>query len=213
MAEIIDISPEIHSKIAVWPGDTSFSQRFLCSFKGGGNLDLSTIETTVHLGAHTDAPSHYSPQGDSIEKRDLSYYYGSAQVISVQIKRGERIYPKDISHPIQSPRILLATNSFPDPDRFNEDFCSLSPELVEWLAEKNVCLVGIDTPSIDPFSSKKLESHNAVFKKNMAVLEGIVLSHVTEGLYTLIAFPLKIRGSDASPVRAVLIRYGHTCGT
>ena len=38
----------------------------------------------------------------------------------------------------------------------------------------------------------------------MAILEGIVLDAVAAGDYELIALPLKIRGGDASPVRAVL---------
>lgn len=65
--------------------------------------------------------------------------------------------------------------------------------------------MGLDTPSVDPYSSKALESHNAIFRHDMAVLEGVVLTGVEDGVYTLIALPLKIQGSDASPVRAVLV--------
>ena len=65
--------------------------------------------------------------------------------------------------------------------------------------------MGVDTPSVDPFSSKALESHNAIAQHDLAVLEGVVLDHVEPGLYTLIAFPLKLEGADASPVRAVLV--------
>ena len=38
----------------------------------------------------------------------------------------------------------------------------------------------------------------------MANLEGLVLDGVAEGAYELIAAPLRIRGGDASPVRALL---------
>ena len=69
-------------------------------------------------------------------------------------------------------------------------------------------LVGIDTPSIDPERDKDLLSHQAVFQNDMAVLEGIVLDSVPDGVYTLIALPLKLRGADASPVRAVLVGEG-----
>ena len=71
---MIDISPLISPKIAVWTGDTPFSQEFLCRFDTGANLDLSTITTTVHLGAHTDAPSHYHPTGETMESRSQKYY-------------------------------------------------------------------------------------------------------------------------------------------
>ena len=83
---------------------------------------------------------------------------------------------------------------------------SLSAELINHLANQGVRLVGIDTPSIDLADDQFLESHQTIAKHNMAILEGLVLSHVTEGYYQLVALPLKIKNSDASPVRAILIK-------
>jgi arylformamidase len=103
-------------------------------------------------------------------------------------------------------RILFKTNSFPDPNSWNSDFVALSSDLINYLATKNIILVGIDTPSVDLAEDKKLESHKAIFKNNISILEGIVLSHVDEGIYQLIALPLKIAGADATPVRAILIK-------
>jgi arylformamidase len=102
--------------------------------------------------------------------------------------------------------VLFKTRSFPNPDRWTSDFASLSPELIEKLAGQGVRLVGIDTPSIDPAEDKALESHQAVLRNDMAILEGIVLDDVAEGEYQLVALPLRIAGADASPVRAVLLR-------
>ncbi len=202
---IIDISPPITPAIAVWPGDTPFSQRYLCRFAEGANLDLSTIETTVHVGAHTDGPSHYRAGAPGIGERDLSLYYGACEVIEVDVGHGERILPAHLLGPVAAERVLFKTGTFPDPNHFNEDFAALSPELIAQLQEQGVRLVGIDTPSVDPFSSKALESHNAIADADMAVLEGVVLGHVAPGLYTLSALPLNIPGADASPMRAVLI--------
>lgn len=206
MSQIYDISPLLSPKTAVWPGDVKFSQTFSCRMNEGDIIDLSSVQMTVHIGAHCDAPSHYSPSGESIETRELKYYYGDVQVIRVSIPKGARIYPKDLSTPPIAPRILFATGSMPDPNHYNLDFNSLSPELIELLAKQGVILVGIDTPSIDPATSQSLESHQAIAKYNMAIIEGVVLEHVPEGLYTLSAFPLKMEGADASPVRAVLIK-------
>ena len=92
---------------------------------------------------------------------------------------------------------LFHTKSFPDPNHFNTDFNALSPELIDYCAERGVRLIGLDTPSVDPYSSKALESHNAIFRHDMAVLEGVnVLTGVEDGVYTLIALPLKIQDSD-----------------
>lgn len=200
-----DISPLIHSKLAVWPGDQCFERQVVMDFAKGDNLVLSTIKSTVHLGAHVDAPSHYHPKGASIEQRDLNFYFGRAQVLRVSVAKGERIMPQHLKGlQITEKRVLFNTGSYPQPNHWNEDFNSLSSEVIEYLKQAGVILVGIDTPSIDPFDSKALEAHNAIYKADMAVLEGIVLKDVPEGSYFLSALPLPIVGGDASPVRAVL---------
>ncbi len=176
-------------------------------FQKGDHLALSSIQTTVHLGAHVDASNHYSPQGQGIEKKDLSIYLGLAQVVQVPLKKSARIFPSDFAadFKVQAPRILLKTLSYPDPENWNGDFMSLSPELIESFAQEGVVLVGIDTPSVDPSDSKKLESHQIIFEKKMSIIEGILLDDVPEGLYTLIALPLRMQDLDASPVRAILL--------
>jgi arylformamidase len=201
---LIDISPAISPRLAVWPGDVGFRREVALDMARGDNLTLSSITATVHLGAHADAPSHYARDGEDIAARDLDRYFGDCQVLRVSLPRGARITPEHIRAPITAPRVLLHTGSFPDPESWNTDFNSLSAALVRWLHERGVGLVGIDTPSIDPFDDKLLESHNEVARLDMAVLEGLVLSHVPPGDYGLVALPLKIEGADASPVRAAL---------
>ncbi|MCY4523816.1 MAG: cyclase family protein [Halobacteriovoraceae bacterium] len=200
-----DITPEISKDIAVFPGDTPFKRSVLKDCKAGDAYTLSSIETTVHIGAHTDASNHYHKEGVGISQHSLEYYLGPCQVIEVDIPRGERIKPQDIKEDISAPRVLFKTNSYPVPNKWNEDFNSLSSELVDFLAHKKVIMVGIDTPSIDPSSAKELVSHLAIFKNKMAILEGIVLDKVLSGVYFLIALPLKIKDADASPVRAILL--------
>src|SRR5262249_10397864 len=106
--------------------------------------------------------------------------------------------------PVTAERLLIATGTFPDPEQFNKDFAALTPELVEALHRQGVRLIGVDTPSVDPFSSKDLPAHHAFLRCNMAILEGLILMDVPEGVYELIALPLKLVGFAASPVRAVL---------
>ncbi len=206
-AKIIDITPVISENLSVFPGDTPFERKVVMSFENQDHLGLSYLKSTVHLGAHADASNHYHRDGEGIEKRDLSHYIGGCQVIRVQICRGERIRPEHIrDKKITQRRVLFCTNSFPNPYEWNEDFNSLSPELIDFLSKRDVLTVGIDTPSVDPARDKILESHHAIYKNNFAILEGLILSHVAEGEYQLIALPLPIEGADASPVRAILLK-------
>ena len=65
--------------------------------------------------------------------------------------------------------------------------------------------MGIDTPSVDPSDSKSLESHQALYERDLAVLEGLILNRVASGIFTLVALPLALKDADASPVRAILL--------
>lgn len=202
---LIDISPVVDASIAVWPGDTPFTRTVSLDMREGANLTLSDIHTTVHVGAHADAPSHYSAAGEDIAARNLHYYLGPCTVIQVDDVRGRRIMPADLAgKQIMATRVLLRTDSFPDPRNWNDDFASLSPELVDWLHGLGVITIGIDTPSVDPFDDKVLEAHQALASHDMANLEGLVLDRVAEGRYELIALPLRLAGADGSPLRAVL---------
>jgi arylformamidase len=205
MNTIIDISPRLSPKVAVWPGDIPFSRDISLSMAEGANLELSSIQTTVHVGAHTDAPNHYAADGADIASRPLHHYLGLCQIMQVSVPRGERVQPEHLKHPIRAPRVLFRTDTFPDPDLFNTDFAALSPALVDHCHSAGVHLIGLDTPSVDLFDDKALLSHNAIARHDMAILEGVVLHHVPDGLYILIALPLRIEQADASPVRAVLL--------
>lgn len=204
---IFDISPKISSKLGVWENDIPFSQSILCDMETGDNLTLSSINTTLHIGAHADAPKHYNKNGMDISNRDLSYYIGECQVVHIKIEKGERIKIIHLEGKnICAERVLFKTDSFL-PYQWNNDFCAFSAELIQFLSRMEVKLVGIDTPSVDLFYDKSLEAHSEIYKYDMAILEGVVLDHVNEGKYELIALPLNIENADASPVRAILRDY------
>ena len=204
---LIDISPVIDATINVWPGDTPFVRTVNADMNDGANLTLSDIRVSLHVGAHADAPSHYLAGGPDIAMRRLDLYLGRCVVVHVDIARGERMMPDHVADKIEAlsaPRVLFRTGTFPDHRHWNNDFASLSPQLVDDLYHHGVRLIGIDTPSVDPFDSKALEAHHAFAWNDMAMLEGLVLDGVEEGEYELIALPLRIKGADASPVRAIL---------
>jgi len=194
-----DISPLISPEIAVFPGDQAFAVDRSMDFTSGDNLILSSITTTVHLGAHADGPNHYHPKGEGIDQRNLNLYMGKCQVI--EMSAGFNI----AKYRILAPRVLFKTRTFENPNQWRDDFACLNSEIIEGLSQKGVKLVGIDTPSVDAADSKDLPIHKKIFEKDLAILEGLVLTEVPEGLYTLIALPLKLKGLDASPVRAILL--------
>lgn len=205
---IIDITPVVSPRLAVFPGDTPASRQVLMEIGRGDVVTLSTLHATVHLGAHADAPSHYGRQGRTIDQQPLETYVGPCQVFRVAARPRQSIEPRDLEGPIRAQRVLIATGTAVDPERWNGDFAALSVELIDHLADAGVRLVGVDTPSVDLSDSKTLPAHHRILARDLAILEGLLMRDVPAGLYELIALPLRLEGFDASPVRAVLRTVG-----
>ncbi len=199
-----DISPLIGSKLAVFPGDTPPTREVLLDRQRGDPVTLSTLRSTVHVGAHVDAESHYAVDGLTIEHEPLDRFVGRCHVARLDCAPGERIGVAHFEVAPPCARLLIATGSYPDPTRFESGFAALAPDLIDWLAEHGVRLIGVDTPSVDPPDSKGLPAHARCFVRDVRILEGLVLDGVPAGDYELIALPLRLEGFDASPVRAVL---------
>lgn len=210
---IYDLSPTLSGETAVFPGDQKFERSVSMAFEAGHHLTLSSIRSTVHAGSHADAPNHYCRGGVGIDRVSLEPYIGECLVVHSKVKQGERVGMNSLSETARKvmsshtcpKRILFRTGTFPNPDVWNPQFASLDPNLIASLAEKGVKLVGIDTPSIDPETSKALESHSVVARESMSILEGLCLESVPEGIYFLSAAPIKIQDGDSGFVRAVLI--------
>jgi arylformamidase len=103
-----------------------------------------------------------------------------------------------------TPRVLFKSDSWADPTVFPAAWPLLSAETPAWLAARGVKLVGMDVPSVDHRDSKDLPIHHAIDAAGIVILENLDLRAVAPGVYELCALPLKIRGGDGSPVRAVL---------
>lgn len=206
MSMLIDISPVVSNRIAVFPMDTAFEREVLLDFGRGSHITLSRVRTTVHLGSHADAPVHYGEGGRTIDEQPLDLYVGPARLVRVEGARGRGVTVADVAGkvPFGTERVLIATETYPDPETWNGDFASIDPALVGWLATRGVRLVAIDTPSVDQSTSKDLPAHRAFFEHDVSIIEGVRLAGVPEGEYELIALPLRIEGGDGSPLRAVL---------
>lgn len=205
--EIIDISRAITSSTAPWPGDVPFSREWTTRIEDGAAVNLSAFRMSPHVGTHADSPLHVTGGAPGIEAMPLDGYIGYARVVTVPGKPKhvvpEHLAAFDLTLP---PRILLRTETDPDPTVFPEKCTTLSADFARLLAHGGVKLVGIDTPSIDPIDTKDLAAHKILAEAGIVWLENLDLTDAPDGVYLLAALPLKIPGSDAAPVRAVLVR-------
>ena len=205
MKKIWDISPSVNAHSLVFPGDTPYQQRWSATLSADCPVNVSALTLSPHVGAHADAPLHYDPQGAAVGSLDLTPYLGPCRVIHC-IGCHPLVTWSDIAHATNKlpERVLVRTYQRMPQDQWDPDLAAFAPQTIGRLADLGVTLIGIDTASIDPASSKTLPSHQVVRQRNLRVLENLLLDEVPEGDYELIALPLKLTQADASPVRAIL---------
>ena len=205
MPRLWDISPPVHAGSPVFPGDTPYQQHWGATLGPGCPVNVGVLTLSPHVGAHADAPLHYSPDGAAVGELSLEPYLGRCRVIHA-IGMGPLVTWAHLAHALHDlpPRVLVRTYARMPQQHFDEALPAFAPDTLERLADAGVMLIGIDSASIDPAASKELPSHQVIRRRQLRVLENLLLDDVPEGDYELIALPLKLTTADASPVRAVL---------
>lgn len=206
---IIDVSRPLYTGAPHWPSDTATTFTFTASMADGALCNVGKLTLSVHNGTHLDAPFHYNPRGTPVDRLDPELYVGPARVVDA---RGHATFSERTFAGLTAadfaatPRILLRTDAWSDPATFPTTWPLLERHMPAWLAVRGVRLLGLDLPSVDPLNNTDMGLHHLMDAANVLILESLDLQHVEPGVYELIALPLKLRGADGSPVRAVLRR-------
>lgn len=204
MANWIDISQPLNNTLAHWPGDTAFHYDTPLTKDMTGSVNIGRIQTSTHVGTHVDAPFHYLNEGERIIDLELERFIGRCQVIDMGHAPAINelvLKEKDIT---QTERLLIRTSLPNRPDRFPSEVTPITPDGAAYMASLGVKLVGVDSPSVDPVTSKDLPGHHALNRHDIYILENVMLDDVAEGYYELIALPLPLEEADGSLVRAVI---------
>lgn len=205
MSRVYDITQPLRTGIPVWPGDTDYVEDRVWAIGPDCPVNVSRLTLSTHTGTHADAPLHYDAAGAPIGAVDLETYMGPALVLHMTPGL-DRV---EVAHlagrvPAGTRRLLLRTYAGFPHDAWDSAFTAMAADAIDWLAGHGVRLIGVDAPSLDPQTSKTMDAHMAVRRHGMAILEGLVLDAVPEGIFELIALPLRLATADAAPVRAVL---------
>jgi arylformamidase len=187
--KIIDITQELFS-CSVYPGDTHPScQQVKTVAKDGYNL--TEMALCAHNGTHIDAPCHFIDSADDVSKIPLDVFYGKCTVVSAD-------------GAVDAAQMKAFLESCSERLLFKGE-CLIADEALDLLSKSHVKLIGVEMQSVSNPDAPK-PGHMLLLGKGVIPLEGLVLRDVLPGEYLLSAFPLKLDGSDGSPVRAVLIR-------
>ena len=191
MKKIIDISQEVFS-CAVYPGDPKPEKQTVYSTGAGDLYNLSFFAMCAHNGTHVDAPFHFLHDGKTVDQIDLSHFVGDCFVArhegDVTAADAENILKKADG----TERILIAGNA------------TVTIEAAEVFAAGGIKLLGNEGQTVGP-ENAPMQVHLILLRREIALLEGIVLQGIPEGQYFLSAAPLNLGGADGAPCRAYLI--------
>jgi arylformamidase len=204
-----DITLTITPNMIVWPGDPKVSIQRTSNMDSGDNANVSQISMSCHTGTHVDAPHHFLNNGKTVEDLSLELLVGRAYVLYLpEVNQITASVLRYAEIPPRTRRLLFKTKNSElwknGQHEFKTDFVALSVDAAEWLVDRNVRLVGIDYLSIAPYNLGT-PVHTILLDAGVVVIEGLDLSNVTPGRYTLHCLPLKLGGADGAPTRCVLV--------
>jgi arylformamidase len=209
-----DISVLLGPGTPEWPGDVAYTCGWTQRMESGGGYNLSHFAMSPHVGSHADAPLHVLPDGAASDAFPLEIFRGPAHLVELTGAMRDRAHPveptiemADLAPllPERVERLLLRTGHTTADGSFPGPWPALSPACIGALCERGLRLLGVDAPSIDPRERKSLDTHRALFSRGGYNLESLDLRNVPPGAYELVAYPLRLEGLDAAPVRAVLL--------
>lgn len=206
---IYDVTLTITHDMPVWPGDTPPTLVRTGSIEKGDNANTSEVTLSVHTGTHVDSPDHFMNNGKTVEQLSLEALIGRAYVLYLPgVKQITAAVVEAADIPPRTRRLLFKTRNSEywakGVKEFQTDFVGLTEDAAQLLVDRNVRLVGVDYLSVAPYK-KSRPTHRLLLEAGVVVVEGLDLSQVSQGRYTLTCLPLKLGGSDGAPARVILV--------
>lgn len=205
-----DITLTISPDLVGWPEDPPVELFKTASIAEGGQANVSRIHMGVHTGTHVDAPYHFIEGGKTVDNLNIDMLTGRAYVLHVRddIDLITKEVIENSSIPPRTKRVLFKTrNSALWQDGhtdFETNYVALDPEAAALLIKRGVKLVGVDYLSVATFTDTT-PTHQVLLQAGVIIVEGLDLSKVDQGRYSLFCLPLKIEGVDGAPARAILV--------
>jgi arylformamidase len=203
-----DISLPLRDGGVVYPGDPAVRIGVHLAIARGDPANVSTLALGSHSGTHVDAPSHFLPGGDTVDRLPLGRMVGPAVVVDVSGRAGG-IGPEELAEYDLAgrTRVLLRTGNADLLRRgeFSPEYRALNPGGARFLLDRGVELVGVDTLSVERFGSEDFPVHRMLLGEGVVIVEGLDLAGVRAGRYGLVCLPLRLADLDGAPARAVLM--------
>jgi kynurenine formamidase len=225
---LIDLSREIHHRTPAHPSHppvvaTVWNDHSEIKTAGATRFTSKALYLSLsdHAGTHVDAPCHFNPdpKAASIEQVPLEDFYTEAICLDLshvplkhEISVAEMEEALAVSGQTIKPRDTVLINMGVNKRLFGtpgylHDFPGLHVDAVHWLADKGIVMFGVEAISPAPEGEPNFKAHLACAERGITHIECLwnLEAVVGKGRFRFIAFPLKIRGGTASPIRAVAV--------
>ncbi len=196
--KIYDITRDLSEDAVLYPGDIRPRFREI----DNGQYRVTEMTLGSHTGTHIDAPSHYLEGGRTVDQIPPGVLMGPARVLDCS-DAGEVIGPDHLAGRLAGASTLLLKTWFSERQEFDPGYPALSVEAADLIADAGVTCLGTDAPSIEAYHGDGAV-HRRLLGSGMVILELLDLSAVPEGNYFMVALPMRLKGADGSPVRAIL---------
>lgn len=211
-SKLYDISVTLSANLVVWEGDPSVQIEKTGDMSQGSDCNTTRLTLGAHNGTHMDAPLHFIKDATGIDQMPLDSLIGTAHVLDMTAL-DHHIGAADLEKAAISAdatRLLFKTRNSKiwatKGSQFQKDYLAVAPDGARWLVEHNIKLVGIDYLSIEQFAPPQHDTHTTLLAQRIVVVEGLDLSEIEPGEYTIFALPLKIKDGDGAPARVLLGR-------
>jgi len=209
---VIDLTHTLETGMPVFPGDTAPSFKIVMTHKNDG-AQVIRMDIATHHGTHLDCPLHFFENRASTDQSAIENFYGPACMIDCTTFGEDEEIPLEHLLKInidweEISWVIIYTGWYRHwgTQKYFDHFPVLSVEAAEFLQSKNLKGIGLDVISIDAIESVDYPIHNIVLGNGMYIIENLTNLHsVATNKFTLVAFPLKIKNGDGSPVRAVAL--------
>ncbi len=205
----IDVTATLDpARTPIYEGDAPMRFDFLKNMKQGDKLTLSAYSLGAHSGTHIDAPMHFIANGAPIDEVALEPLIGAARVIAIPDGVQAIDAAELTKHDWRGARRVLfrtrsSLRSWMD-SAFHKDFAYIAPDAAQLLADAGVVLVGVDYISAEQFGAAAPRTHQILLGRGIPIVEGLDLRPVEAGDYDLIVLPLKVKGHEGAPARAIV---------
>jgi len=220
--KIIDLTHSVDDTIPTWNGSCGFHHEVKLSYEQAG-ICVQKFDMHAGIGTHMDAPTHFFENGKSIGQLEISHFFAPLICIDLSVKCSSALFAQvsDIKE-FEGKFGRISKGSFvalytswskywPDSEKYRNEgsdklmaFPGYSSDCAEFLLDRGVVGIGIDTLSPDGSNMTTFPVHKHILGAGLYIVENMNnLDQLPPVGASIANLPMKIEVGSECAVRSV----------